>query len=96
MKLPRQKQKIGTGNKGKRLEKRFGASLTQLALLLTRITAAFSYFFFCFIKFGKHTPIRTEREKLGLSASLGLLLFAGDVIGFLFIGKVTLTPGSDE
>lgn len=53
MKLPRERQKIWTGNKGKRLEKRFGASLTQLALLLTRSAAAFSYFFFCFIKFGK-------------------------------------------
>lgn len=62
MKLPREKQKIWTGNKGKRLKKRFGPSLTQLALQLTYITAAFSYFLFCFIKFGK-TDSYTHRAR---------------------------------
>lgn len=37
-----------------------------------------------------------EQEKLEVPASRGLILFAGDVIGFLFGGKVTLTPGSDK
>lgn len=67
MKLPRERQKIWTGNKGKRLEKRFGASLTQLAPLLTRITAAFSYFSFCFIKFGEtHSYTHGAGEAGGL------------------------------
>lgn len=33
---------------------------------------------------------------MGVSASLGLILFAGDVTGFLLGGKVTLTLGSDK
>lgn len=59
MKLPKEKKKIWTSNKGKRLEKRFGPSVTQLAFLLTYITAAFSYFFF-FIKLVENTLLFTQ------------------------------------
>lgn len=40
--------------------------------------------------------MHTEREKLEVPASRGLILSAADVIGFLVGGKVILTPGSDK
>lgn len=80
------KQKIWTGNKGKSFRRISGLSLTQLSFVLKYTTVTFLYFFFYKPQQHIHTLINTHahRPREVGNFSLGLILFTGDVIDFLF------------